>query len=129
MNMRPLICLSLSLSLLIFPNRSVFAGSLDLSTNSKAAPDLELKADAATRATAYAELITAQMLEGSGKMREALGYYLSFLEKSEGDPELVAHVAEMTMNYRGLEAAVKLLEDKLPHASSPQPYENLILFC
>lgn len=129
MNMRPRICLSLSLSLLIFLNHPAVAGSVDLSTNRKAAPDLELKPEAAALATAYAELMTARMLEGSGKMREALGYYLSFLEKSEGEPELVAHIAEMTMNYRGLEAAVKLLEDKLVNAATPQPYENLILFC
>ncbi len=106
-----------------------FAAGLDLSDNRKGAPDLELSADSSKRATAHANFITAQMLESTGKMREALGYYLAFLESSVGEPEIIAHIAEMTMNYQGLDAAVKLLEGKLVNATSPQPYENLILFC
>lgn len=129
MNMRPVICLILCLMLLTFVPQPANAGSADLSEHRKAAPDQELSAESSTRATAYAELITARMLEGSGKMREALGHYLAFLQKNEGEPELVAHIAEMTMNYQGLEAAVKLLEDKMVNATSPQPYENFVLFC
>lgn len=129
MNMRPLVCLSISLSLMTVVCGSSLAGSADLSANSKTAPDLELNPDAVRRATAHADLITAHLLESTGKMREALGHYLAFLKNSEGEPGLVAHIAEMTMNYQGLDAALKLLEDKLANATSPQPYENLILFC
>jgi len=69
------------------------------------------------------------MLEDAGKMREALDHYLAFLKTDQGDAELVSHIAELALNYQGLDPAVKLLEDQIKaNPSSPDAQLSLINF-
>lgn len=97
--------------------------------NAVAAPDLALKADSEKLAAAHAHFLTARMLEAEGKMREALGHYLAFLQSNTGDAELVAHIAELALDYQGLDEAVKLLEGAMQaNAGAPQPYVNFTRF-
>ena len=101
----------------------------DVESNHAATPELALRPEAEKRAQAHAHYVTARMLEDAGRMREALGHYLAFLESDGGDPELAGHIAELALNYQGMEAAVKLLEDALKgNPGSPQPYINLTRF-
>ena len=101
----------------------------DVQSSAAAVADLALKADAETRAAAHAHFLTARMLEEEGRMRESLGHYLAFLQGSTGEPELVAHIAEMALHYRGLEAAVGLLDEAIKaHPGQPEPYVNFTQF-
>ncbi|WP_075090142.1 hypothetical protein [Verrucomicrobium spinosum] len=55
---------------------------------------------------------------------------MSFLKGDAGEPELVAHIAELTLNFQGEEAAVALLEQAIKsHPKSPEPSANFIQFC
>ncbi|MFZ4763646.1 MAG: tetratricopeptide repeat protein [Roseimicrobium sp.] len=90
---------------------SIAAKFLHATGSEPPAPDLALRPDAEQRALAYAHLLTARMLEENGSARQALGHYLEFLHLHPGEPELASHIADLAMNYQGIEAAVKLLED------------------
>ena len=121
--------LSISLSLMVAMTPLLAVEKADVQSSSAATPDLALKADAEKRAAAHAHLITARMLEGEERMREALGHYLAFLQNDTGNPDLVAHIAELAMNYQGLDAAVKLLEEGIKaNADRPEPYVNFVRF-
>lgn len=99
------------------------------SSNEALAPDLSLQQTRDRLAQAHAHYLSARMLEDEGRMREALGHYLAFLEKGGAEPDLVAHIAEMALNYRGMDAAVKLLEDAMKASpASAQPFVNFTNF-
>lgn len=102
----------------------------DLDANAPAQPAHQLAGAAEQHAVALAHYLTARNLEASGKVREALPHYLSFLKADAGEPELVAHIAELTLNFQGEEAAVALLEQAIKsHPKSPEPSANFIQFC
>ncbi len=91
--------------------------------------DLQLSAKNEKLATANAHLVTARLLEESGKPREALSHYLAFIENVDADTALVAHIADMVLAYQNMDAALKLLEAQIQaHPDSPQPYVHLTLF-
>lgn len=101
----------------------------DVQSNEPVAADLSLQPASERLAQAHAHYVSARMLEEEGRMREALGHYLAFLEKGGAEPDLVAHIAEMALNYQGMEAALKLLEDAIKASpSGAQPYVNLTNF-
>lgn len=101
----------------------------DVQSNEPVAADLSLQPTREKLAQAHAHYVSARMLEDAGRMREALGHYLAFLEKGGAEPELVAHIAEMALDYQGMEAAVKLLEDAVKASpTSAQPYVNFTNF-
>lgn len=101
----------------------------DVQSNEPVAADLSLQPTREKLAQAHAHYVSARMLEDEGRMREALGHYLAFLEKGGAEPDLVAHIAEMALNYQGMEAAVKLLEDAIKASpASSQPYVNFTNF-
>ena len=94
-----------------------------------ASKDQQLAASGELRAAANAHFLSARMLEDAGKMREALDHYLAFLKTDQGDAELVNHIAELAVNYQGLDSAVKLLEDQIKaNPSSPDAQLSLINF-
>ena len=101
----------------------------DVQSNEAVGTPLALQPGQERLAQAHAHYLSARMLEDEGRMREALGHYLAFLEKGGAEPDLVAHVAEMALNYQGMEAAVKLLEDAMKASlASAQPYVNFTNF-
>ncbi|HSJ01725.1 MAG TPA: tetratricopeptide repeat protein, partial [Verrucomicrobium sp.] len=115
---------------LAFPAGSPPAARADLESSAVATPAVEIKGPAEQRAVAQAHYLTARSLEASGKQREALSHYHSFLSGDAGEPDLVAHIAELTLNYRGEDAAMELLEKGVKaHPDSPDPLGNLIQFC
>lgn len=80
-------------------------------------------------ASAHAHFITARLLEESGRPRDALGHYLSFIETDDADAGLVAHVADMVLAYQGMDAALKFFEARTKsHPDSPQPHVLLTRF-
>lgn len=94
-----------------------------------AAKDQQLAAAGEQRASALAHYLSARMSEDAGKMREALDHYLAFLKSDQGDATLVGHIAELAMNYQGLEPAVKLLEDQIKaNPTTPDAQLSLINF-
>jgi len=94
-----------------------------------ASKDQQLAASGELRAAANAHFLSARMLEDAGKMREALDHYLAFLKTDQGDAELVSNIAELALNYQGLDPAVKLLEDQIKaNPSSPDAELSLINF-
>lgn len=101
----------------------------DVESSAVAAPDLSLNTDKARLAVAHAHFLTARTLEDEGRMRDALAHYLAFLQGNTGEPQLVAHIAELALNYQGIEAALKLLEESIKaNADRPEPYANLTQF-
>ncbi len=94
-----------------------------------ASKDQQLATNGELRAAANAHFLSARMLEDAGKMREALDHYLAFLKTGQGDAELVSHIAELALNYQGLDSAVKLLEDQIKaNPSSPDAQLSLVNF-
>src|SRR5262245_51545409 len=76
----------------------------EVQANAAATGDQALKPGGEKVAAAHAHFLTARMLEEEGRMREALGHYLAFLRNHAGEPELVAHIAELALDYQGLDA-------------------------
>jgi tetratricopeptide (TPR) repeat protein len=96
----------------------------------KPAPDQLLTPAGEKLASAQAHFVAAHLLETEGKMREALDHYLALLRNDSSDPELVAHAADLAFNYRGLDTAVKLLEDNIvANPAAPAAHVSLIDFC
>lgn len=96
----------------------------------KPATDQALAPAAERRAAAHAHFVAAQMLENEGRMREALDHYLALVAEDSSDPSLVAHVADLALSYRGVDAAVKLLEDNVAaNPDAPMAQVALIDFC
>lgn len=123
MNIRPAFCTGL-LPALFLGWASLPAADL------KPAPDQQLSAAGEKLAAARAHYVTAHLLETEGRMREALDHYLALVQNDSSDPELVAHVADLALNYRGLDTAIKLLEDNiLANPSTPKAHVSLIDFC
>lgn len=121
--------LSISLSLMAAMAPLLAVDKAEVQSNAAATPDLALQTNKETLATAHARLLAARMLESEERMREALAHYLAFLQSNTGNPDLVAHIAELALNYQGLDAAVKLLEESVKtHADRPEPYVNFIRF-
>ncbi|MEZ0273541.1 MAG: tetratricopeptide repeat protein, partial [Roseimicrobium sp.] len=101
----------------------------DVQSSEAVSTDLSLQPEREKLAQAHAHYVSARMLEDEGRMREALGHYLAFLEKGGAEPDLVAHIAEMALSYQGMDAAVKLLEDAMKASpASAQPYVNFTNF-
>jgi len=95
----------------------------------KAAPDQALSPKEELITKAHAHYLTARSLEEDGKMRSAVDHYIAFLQTGADDPGLVAHIAEMSLNYRGLDPTLALLEQvALANASRPGPSLNFVLF-
>jgi tetratricopeptide (TPR) repeat protein len=123
------ILLCLSFSLVVSPALLQAVEKAHVQSNAATASDLALKAEKEKLATAHAHFLTARMLEDEGRMREALGHYLAFLRGSMGEPELVAHIAELALDYQGLEAAVALLEESIKaNPERAEPFANFMQF-
>jgi tetratricopeptide (TPR) repeat protein len=123
--------LTLSLGVLLLAGSSCLLGveRADVQANAAAAPDQSLQTDKEGLAAAHAHFLAARMLESEGKMREALGHYLAFLRHHTGEPEMVAHIAELAMDYQGWDAAVKLLEESIKaHPDRPETYASFVQF-
>jgi tetratricopeptide (TPR) repeat protein len=129
MNPRNGTALSIGLALMTAAPLLHAAEKAGLQASAQAAPDLALKPEQEKLATAHAHFLTARMLENEGRMREALGHYLAFLQHDPGEPELVAHIAELALDYQGMDAAVKLLEESIKaNGHRPEPYANFTQF-
>lgn len=129
MNPRPGFWISLSFTLMAAGSSLQGVEQAQVEASAPAAPDLALRPDHEKRAAAHAHLLTARMLEGEERMREALGHYLAFLQSSPGNPELVAHIAELALDYQGMDAAVQLLEASIKaNAAQPEPYVDFTKF-
>lgn len=91
--------------------------------------DLQLAPQLEKLAAAHAHLVAARLIEESGRPREALDHYLAFVEAGDADADLVAHVADMALAYRGMDSALSLLEARIQaQPGSPQPYVHLTRF-
>lgn len=124
-----------SLSLLLcllgaLPSASLTAQvRADVESSQPAPPELALQNPGEKVAAAHAHYVSARLLENEGRMREALGHYLAFVKTGAASPELVAHVATLALDYQGMEAALKLLEDAMQASpASPQPFINFTRF-
>ena len=99
----------------------------------RAAPpaDLQLSTAGDRRAQAEAHFVTAKMLEETGSPREALPHYTSFLSLGgDAGPAVTLHVAELTLAYRDMDAALALLEGRIKsQPESPLPLLDLSEFC
>src|SRR5262245_62020763 len=91
--------------------------------------DLQLSPPGEKLAARHAHLVTARLLEESGKPREALPHYLAFVESGIADSELMAHVADLVVAYRDLNAAAQILENQIKeHPRATEPFEQFIRF-
>lgn len=91
--------------------------------------DLQLTAQRERLAAAHAHLVAARLLEESGRPRESLDHYFAFAGSGDPDFDLIAHIADLALAYRGMDSALKLLETRIAtHPDSPQPYVHLTRF-
>ena len=81
------------------------------------------------RSSALAHYAAAKQLESEGRVREALIHYRQVVAADPGNAELVAHTAELVLNYENREAAVHLLEQCVQASPSDgHAYINLARF-
>jgi len=97
--------------------------------DAKPAADQSLTAAEQLLASANAHFLAARSLEQDGQMRAALDHYIAFLKSGADDPDLVFHIARMSLDYRGMDETLALLEDAAKaHPQTPVPALNLALF-
>lgn len=116
----------------LHPRPALAAGPVrvDLESSQSAMPGQQLAGAGEQRAVALAHYLVARNLEVAGRGREALPHYLNFLKGDTGEPDLVAHIAELAQNYQGQAQAVALLEQAIKaHPASPAPSQSLVAFC
>lgn len=107
------------------------ASSADLSLGRPqgSAPDLVLAESGEARSKAMAHYAMALQLESAGKMREALMHYREVIHADPTNAELVAHTAEIAMNYGSVDEALALLKESIDrNPQSAQPRLNLASF-
>ena len=81
------------------------------------------------RASALAHYAAAKQLESEGRVRDALTHYRQVVAADPGNAELVAHTAELVLNYENREAAVRLLEQCVQASPNDgRAYINLARF-
>lgn len=94
-----------------------------------AAADLALTADGGQRAAALAHYCVALQLEDAGKSREALAHYREVIKADPSNAPLVAHTAEVAMNFGSRDEAVSILRNSIKtNPASAQHYLNLVRF-
>ena len=82
-----------------------------------------------TRSSALAHYAAAKQLESEGRVRDALTHYRQVVAADPGNAELVAHTAELVLNYENREAAVRLLEQCVQASPNDgRAYINLARF-
>ncbi len=63
------------------------------------------------RSSSLAHYAAALQLEAAGKLREALGHYISAVRADPSNAKLASYTAELALNFNGRPAAIHLLED------------------
>ena len=101
----------------------------DLASSASLAADQTLTPQEEEHASSHAHYLAGRSLEQDGKMRAAVDHYIAFLQSGADEPELAAHIAELALNYRGLDATLTLLEQVAQaHPTRPGPALNQVLF-
>lgn len=78
---------------------------------------------------ALAHYAAAKQLETEGKLRAALKHYREAVKGDPGNPELVAHTADLVMSYDSRDAAVALLQSCIQAApNDSRAWINLARF-
>lgn len=118
-------------SLLALPVAASAASKADLSYGSLQGSnaDLSLKVTGEQRAAALAHYSIALQLENAGKLREALAHYREVIKADPSNAELVAHTAEVAMNFGSREDALAILRENIKaNPGSAHPYLSLARF-
>lgn len=90
---------------------------------------LAIKPALEARSSALAHYAAAKQLESEGRVRDALSHYRQVVAADPGNAELVAHTAELVLNYENREAAVHLLEQCVQASPTDgRAYINLARF-
>lgn len=103
----------------------------DLSLGSllKKPGDLSLTITGEHRAAALAHYSTALQLEDAGKSREALVHYREVMKADPSNAALVAHTAEVAMNFGSRDEAMAILRESVKtNPGSAEHYLNLVRF-
>ena len=91
--------------------------------------DLTLALTGEQRAAALAHYSIALQLEDAGKSREALAHYREVIKADPSNASLVAHTAEVAMNFGSRDEALAILRESIKaNPGSPQPYLSLARF-
>lgn len=118
-------------SLLPLPVTAATAPKADLSYGSPQGSnaDLSLKIGGEQRAAALAHYSIALQLENAGKLREALAHYREVIKADPSNAQLVAHTAEVAMNFGSREDALAILRENIKaNPASAHPYLSLARF-
>lgn len=118
-------------SLLALPVTATTAPRADLSYGSPQGSnaDLSLKISGEQRAAALAHYSIALQLENAGKLREALAHYREVIKADPSNAQLVAHTAEVAMNFGSREDALAILRENIKaNPASAHPYLSLARF-